>query len=107
MSRYPVIMLTLKSAKQNDFELAFACLKESIAEEFARHEEVVMENLENSEDVAKYKAIRGRMGTGNDYYTSLAFLSRCLYQAHGRKCVILIDEYDVPLESACFHGYYE
>ena len=107
MGQYPVIMLTLKSAKQSNYEYALACLKEAIAEEYSRHEAVVKENLSSQEDLEKFMAIRGRRGDMSDYLTSLAFLSKCLYQAYGKKCVILIDEYDVPLENAYFTGFYE
>lgn len=107
MGRYPVIMLTLKSAKQNDFQLAYAMLKEAIADEYARHEKTVLGKLGNPEDARKYQAIRGRRGEDSDYYSSLAFLSKCLCQAYGKKCVILIDEYDVPLESSYFRGFYD
>ncbi len=107
MGQYPVIMLTLKSAKQRTYEEAFYCLKEAVAEEYARHEKAVIDRLEHSEDLEKYRSIRGRTAEASDYLTSIAFLSKCLYQAFGKKCVILIDEYDVPLENAYFCGFYE
>ena len=107
MGQYPVIMLTLKSAKQRTYEEAFYCLKEAIAEEYARHEKAVVGKLEHSEDVEKYRSIRGRQAEASDYLTSVAFLSKCLSQAYGKKCVILIDEYDVPLENAYYCGFYD
>lgn len=106
MGQYPVIMLTMKSAKQDNFEIAYACLREAIAEEFDRHEETVLGQLKNPEDIEKYRAIRGRRAEDTDYFTSLVFLSKCLFETYGRKCIILIDEYDVPLESSYFKGYY-
>lgn len=107
MGKYPVIMLSLKSAKQDSFAMAFECLKDDIAQEYARHEKSVLGNLENPEDAKKYRAIRERRGEDSDYFKSLSFLSNCLWQAYGKKCVILIDEYDVPLESAYFGGFYD
>lgn len=107
MGQYPVIMLTLKSAKQNSFAMAFECLKDDIAQEYARHEKMVLGKLANPEDAEKYRAIRGRRGEDSDYFKSLSFLSNCLSQAYGKNCVILIDEYDVPLESAYFGGFYD
>lgn len=106
MGQYPVIMLTLKSAKQDNYEIAYACLKEAIAEEFDRHEERVLKKLKKPEDAKKYQAIRGRRAEDTDYFTSLAFLSKCIFETYGRECIILIDEYDVPLESSYFRGYY-
>lgn len=48
-----------------------------------------------------------RKADDNEYLTSLKFLSECLYAFYGRKTVILIDEYDVPLENAYFSGFYD
>lgn len=107
MGKYPVIMLTLKSAKQNSFGMAYAMLKDAIAQEYARHEEAVVGKLENQAVREKYMRIREQRGEDNDYFNSVAFLSDCLYQAYGKKCVILIDEYDVPLENSFFRGFYD
>ena len=107
MGSYPVIMLTLKSAKQKHYETAFYCLKEAIAVEFARHEKAVIGNLSNRSEEEKYIRIRESKAEDVEYFTSLAFLSQCLYEAYKKPCIILIDEYDVPLESAYFSGFYE
>lgn len=107
MSQYPVIMLTLKSARQSSYDMAFHCLKEAIAAEFARHEKMVTGKLSRPQNEEKYSKICGRQGEDSDFFTSLAFLSECLYQVYGRKSIILIDEYDVPLENAYFTGFYD
>ncbi len=107
MGRYPVILVTLKSAKQRDYQDALACLIEALAEEYSRHEGQVKGKIENQADWEKYMAIRERRGECADYLTSLAFLSKCLFQSYKKKSVILIDEYDVPLENAYFSGFYD
>lgn len=107
MGTFPVISLTLKSAKQASFGDAYACLREAIAAEFARHEKVVMAGLENAADRAKYQSIRDRAADRTDYLTSLAFLSGCLAQVYQKQVIIMIDEYDVPLENAYYTGFYQ
>ncbi len=107
MGQYPVIMLTLKSAKQGSYKMAFACLKQVIASEFARHEKALTGKFARPQDEEKYRKMCGRLGEDEDYFTSLAFLSECLYQAYGKKSIILIDEYDVPLENSYFAGFYD
>ncbi len=107
MGQYPVIILTLKSAKQGSYKMAFACLKEAISAEFARHEKAVAGKLTHKQDEEKYRNMCQRLGEDSDYFTSLAFLSECLYQAYGKKSIILLDEYDVPLENAYFAGFYD
>ncbi len=106
MGKYPVINLTLKSAKQPSFGSAYGKLKREIVEEFQRHRYLLESEAVSDEDKALFEAIKcGRAGL-DDYSGSLKFLSRCLYQATGKRTVILIDEYDVPLENAYFRGFY-
>ncbi len=106
MQQHPVISLTLKSAKQSTWELAMGCLREAIAYEYERHEEIVYPALKNEDDKKKFMDIRSRKGDPGDYYTALSFLSKCLREVYGKKVILLIDEYDVPLENAYFRGFY-
>ena len=46
-------------------------------------------------------------GSDDEYVKAFAFLSECLFKYHGEKAIILIDEYDVPLENAYFEGFYD
>ena len=106
-SQYPVIFLTLKSAKQPDFEMSFKSLIEDIAREFQRHR-FVLESAELSdEDKNKYRRIMQREGEQIDYARAIEFLCRCIMDATGKKTILLLDEYDVPLESAYYGGFYE
>lgn len=103
MTRYPVISLSLKSGKQPDFDLAMVSLKRQIANEFRRHEHIIP----GLGDLAvRYKRIMSEDTGTRDYMDALAFLSQCLSKAYQKKCIILIDEYDVPLENAYFEGFY-
>lgn len=104
MGRYPVISLTLKSAKQPSWELAYHMLRRQIAREFSRHRSMI-ERLPEME--GRYKSIMREEAEMGDVVDALAFLSKCLYQAYGQRCIILIDEYDVPLENAYFTGFYD
>ena len=107
MGGYPVINLTLKSAKQPTFASAYGKIKTAIADEFQRHSYILTNEKINEEDRKLFEKIAGRKGEYDDYSGALAFLSRCLYQATDQKTVILIDEYDVPLENAYFRGFYD
>ncbi|MFP3153856.1 ATP-binding protein [Lachnospiraceae bacterium ZAX-1] len=106
LGKYPVISLTLKSGKQNDFEKSFYTLKESIALEFKRHLSIA-DKLPLKADQEQFIRIASREGEEKEYYTAIKFLSECLCQVLGKKVVILIDEYDVPLENAYFNGFYD
>ncbi|MCM1024999.1 MAG: ATP-binding protein [Roseburia sp.] len=106
MGSYPVISLTLKSAKQRSFESAYGKMKDEIISEYQRHNYVLRSDGINMEKKRRFQEIAAGAAEQDDYSGSLKFLSECLYKATGKKAVILIDEYDVPLENAYFKGFY-
>lgn len=105
MSSRPIINLSLKSAKQPDWELAYGCLIEEISREYVRHSNI-MDSLKTQEQRRRYDDIMNLRGSRQDYVTSIRFLSDCLCQYCNQKVIILIDEYDVPLENSYFAGFY-
>lgn len=106
MGKYPVINLSLKSAKQPTFELALKCIKDELVDEFRRHD-YVLESDKLNEEKEKYLKIVKAQEDDSLYITALKFLSQCLEKYHGKKVIILIDEYDVPLENSFFEGFYD
>ena len=106
MQKYPVISLSLKSSKQPTWELAYESLKEAIGNEFQRHNGILSQ-LQIDTDREKFNRLQKQKGEPGDYITALAFLSKCLHEAYGQTVIILIDEYDVPLENAYFNGFYQ
>lgn len=108
MGEYPVISISLKSLKQEDFELSFEQLKRVIKKEYDYHWNAicVCDALSENEK-ERYEKIRNLNGEKADYYIALEFLSECLYKCYQQKTIILVDEYDVPLENAYFNGFYD
>lgn len=108
MGMYPVINLTLKSARQESFENALYTLQAEIAAEFDRHRAVVEEGKEllTANEYEQYLNIVEGKGDEMQLRGALKLFSRCLFKTTGKKTVILIDEYDVPLENAYFRGFY-
>lgn len=105
MGTYPVISLTLKDAKQPDFELAYEAIKRQIADVYFYHRYILQaESL--SEKKEEYLNIMRRTADRSDYNQSIQFLSQCLELYYGKKVIILIDEYDVPLENAFTQHFY-
>lgn len=106
MGQYPVISMTLKGGKQADYETAFLMLKRQITDEYYRHLFILKdESLEEYKE--RYLAIMRGKAADNEYNDALKFLSQCLEKYYGKKVIILIDEYDVPLENAYMCGFYE
>ncbi len=107
IGQYPVISISLKSMKQPSFELALTEFKRIISNEFRRHREIAESDKIFDSDKEDFLNICNRRGDYSMYNTSLNFLSNCLYEVYEQKVIVLIDEYDVPLENAYFNGFYD
>ena len=105
--QYPVINLSLKSGKQPDFELAYEMLRKEIIREFERHSYALECSALTEQERTAFQSVLQGKSDRELYADGLKTLSRCLEKHHGRKCIILIDEYDVPLENAWFAGFYD
>ena len=104
--QYPVIHLSLKSAKQPTYEMAHASLVDEIIKECQRHAYVLDGEMPEREREQLERILLGK-AEDIEYAKALRFLSECLMNYHEKNVVILIDEYDVPLENAYFAGFYE
>ncbi len=107
MGQYPVINLSLKSGKQPDFEMARDSLIDEIQQEYERHNYILRNDILSSARKEKYMLIMTGKAQKVEYAKSLEFLSQCLEKYFGRKAIILIDEYDVPLGHAFLEGFYD
>ena len=107
MGQYPVIFLSLKSTKQPTYEMAYKVLNQSISKEFIRHSYILNSEAMLPVQKARFNLFIEEKAEPSDYATSLQFLSECLEQYHKQKTIILLDEYDVPLENAYFNGFYD
>ena len=112
MGKYPVIFLSLKGVEGLTFEEARDSLCELITSEVRRFKlllnSALLDNDEKNlyhELVSLQDSLKSELGTKLKF--SLKKLSELLYQHYGKKVIILIDEYDVPLDKAFQHGYYK
>ena len=105
--QHPVIFLTLKSAKQPTYALAYMELKKRISEEYKRHRYVLQGEILTADEKAHFEAVCSIMDDDSLYTDALEFLAMCLAKYHGKKTIILVDEYDAPLENAYFRGFYD
>ena len=101
-NKYPVIKLILKGAEGATFESAFKMLKMEIAREFDHHAYLLTSNSITKDKKQIFQSILDQSANVEILQGSLLFLSQCLFQHYGEKVIILIDEYDVPLEKAFF-----
>lgn len=109
MGKFPVIFLSLKGVDGLTFSEARFCLAELIESEARRFKFLMRSDKLDADDKDMYRDLLSLHGE-DVAVISLRFalkkLSELLYKHYGQKTLILIDEYDVPLDKAFQHGYY-
>ena len=107
MGKFPVVFISLKGVDGLTFEDAYERLRRIIFEEASRLQ-YLMESPRISEtDRAPLKVLLQRKDDASDIAMSLKTLCTLLEKHYGQKAILLIDEYDVPLDKAYAHGYYD
>ena len=106
MGKFPVVFLSLKGVDGLTFETAYGMLRlllrtEMLRMDFLKDSPRIPEKEKNS-----FMRFLNEQDTRDDVLDSLKMLSSLLFQHYGQKVVLLIDEYDVPLDKAFQHGYY-
>ena len=112
MGKYPVIFISLKNVEGLDYEAAKYQMIELIAKEAERFEFLEdsfrLTNSEKDKYTSMITLLEGTYQMSDELLlSSLQTLSELLYKHYGKKTIILIDEYDVPLDKAFQHGYYQ
>ena len=103
--KYPVIFLSFKDANKLSWEELYARLIETIRDEFFRHSA-----LKDSEKISNpdfYKRIISGEATQAEYSISILRLSRMLREHYGQRVILIIDEYDTPIQAGYINGFYD
>lgn len=111
MGKYPVIFLSLKGVDGLTYEEAFEAFVRIMGKEVNRVSFLADSDKLTQIEREQYKGLtimkNGRLAFDKEkLVSSLQLLSQLLYKHYGKKAVILIDEYDVPLDKAFQNGYY-
>lgn len=103
---YPVIALGFKDVKDGSFESAYANLSLLLSRTYNDHVNVLDSAKLSSQQKYKFEAILNGKANEAQINSSLLDLSDCLYQHYDKKVILLLDEYDTPIQSGYVHGYY-
>lgn len=110
-SKYPVIFISLKDAKGSTWEKTYEILKKIIANEYEKHSYLIKSDIfdETSKKlkIKRFKDIVNLKASEVNYISAIKELSEYLSKYHGENCIILIDEYDTPLQQGYLKGYFE
>ena len=104
--QYPVIFLTFKDVKCSTWSETFQKIKKIISLEFIRHEELENSTKLSSYEKEQYHLLAGESANEIDYQMSLQLLSLLLHKHYGKECIIIIDEYDTPIQQGHICDFY-
>ena len=107
MGRFPVVFVSLKGVDGLAFDEAYGMLRRILRSEFSRLGFLKQSERIAEDDKRPFERFLKEQDTMDDVQESLKMLSSLLYQHYGQKTILLIDEYDVPLDKAFQHGYYK
>lgn len=105
--KYPVIFLTFKDVKYGTWDETLLAVRKLISLEYIRHNELEDSLALNEYEKEQYRRIACGNGDDVDYQMGLQILSQLLHKHYGEKCVIIIDEYDTPIQQGHICGFYE
>lgn len=104
--QYPVIFLTFKDVKCLTWEETFQKLRRLISLEFIRHSELETSSLLSSYEKEQYHRLAGDSADEIDCQMGLQLLSMLLHKHYSKECIIIIDEYDTPIQQGHSCNFY-
>ena len=103
--KYPVIFLSFKDVKCDTWDKTYDLIAKLIRAEYKRHSELLGSDRITNAD--QYQKIYHDQASENDYMMSLMYLTQMLDEHHGIAPIVIIDEYDIPIQQGHMCGYYD
>ena len=100
MNQYPVLFISFKDAESETYDVAYAKLVTIIADVCKLYSEICIDNTIDKDDLEIFARLKAQKGTESDVQNSLKTIMRMMNAVYGKKVILLIDEYDVPLAKA-------
>src|SRR6056297_2386792 len=107
LNAYPTIFISFKDIKDRRWESAYSQLRTLLSKLYSHYEKEVESVFLNDMERQMYQGIIYKTGDLADFKTSLFNLTDYLYRAYKKPVMLIIDEYDVPIQSGWSNGYYE
>ena len=105
-NKYPVIFVSFKSVKRESFDEAFADIKRLMAELYDQHRYLLEGDFLPDDQKTTFMAILNKNAEKGDIEVALKQLAKHLHRKFNKNSIILIDEYDTPIQEAYLKGYY-
>ena len=105
--KYPIIYVTFKDVKCEDWEMAYDLIYKILRNEFERHSELLASDKISAYDKQYLTSVLRGEANENDVACAFLNLSRLLHIHYGVAPMIIIDEYDTPIQQGHVRGYYD
>lgn len=105
--QYPVIFITLKDVKDSSYDKTVEKIKDIIIEEYTKYIKLLDADILEKPEKAYFQRIIDREASEGEYELSLKNLSKFLNKYYNKRVFILVDEYDVPIQSGYLNDYYD
>lgn len=103
----PVIFLSFAGVKAGTYEEAYGDIRRLISREYRRHAFLLDSGQFLESDRKQFERILNEDGSAGEFCFAISQLSEYLYHYYGQKAIILLDEYDTPMQEAYINGYWE
>ena len=105
--KYPVIFLSFKDVKYTSWEETYQTLQKLIAQEFRRHDELASSSALSDYEKEEYSLLATEAADEVEYQMSLRTLTLLLHKHHDVPPIVIIDEYDTPIQQGHVSGFYD
>ena len=105
--KYPVVFVTFKDVKCESWEETAEKLAETLGNEFARHSELLDSPFCNDMDKGFFRRVMERSASSLELSGAFLVLTKMLHEHHKVAPIIIIDEYDTPIQQGHMRGFYE
>ena len=105
--KYPVIFLTFKDVKCDNWDETYQKIANLFSDEFLRHNELADSPACNAENKAYYAKVARKEASSLELSWAFQTLSKMLHEHHGVAPIIIIDEYDIPIQQGHMKGFYD
>ncbi len=104
--QYPVIFMTFKDTKAKTWDVCYNLIVKEIVRVYEQHRYLLNSDILYDNEKVKFEKIINEKADETDYQLSIKYLNEYLYRYHNQRTVILIDEYDAPIQSG-YKKYYD
>ena len=105
--QYPIIYLTFKDIKSDNWNDCYDLLRDVIADEYRRHNYILNAKILDEGEKETFRQIIDQVAMQVHFQNALKNLTKYLFEFYNQKPIILLDEYDSPIHAGFVHGYYE